>query len=626
MLKNPLMLLPLLGALAAVGTAQQQSMLPYLPAGTVMAMSVPDLDASMSEFASMPLAKMWHEQDVQNFIQDAREMLNQQIEKAMEQAKEMHKQGAMPIDPETLTKLRVKGASFALTQMGMAVGEMGPMPTIGLMVQLEFGDTAPQWFSLMDMGMGMLGQTGEMERSESAAGDAKILTFKPKVAPPGMNMALNVAMVKNGVILGTLLDDVKSTVENMQKGTHVLAATERYKNGSKHITTDGTELEMFMRLDPMLDFAMQALEIGVDMNPEMGFLDVEGVGRAIDALGLRGLKSISSSSSYQNGRAVSTTYMAVPAPERKGFFAGGDKTVDMGFLKWVPKDAVSFSAMSIEPMGFYDAVVGAMRAYDPKFAEEALAHLSEMEKQIGFNLRDDLFGAIGDSMITWSLPIAGIASPPEMAFLVKVNDEEKIVKVLKSLSALSEGQIELEEAEKRGVKTYEIRLNFDMQGMPMNPLESLSPTFTFNKGYMVAAFSAGDIRRACQRMDRTEDDPKTDIRGNKEFAAYADKLPEGVHDISFTDWKTQFESGYQTISTLLPFLPQNEDIPFDWQMLPDSSSLTKHLYGSLSYTKADANGYVSTNTSPFGPEVMVLLGGMVAAGVAVGAMMPNMIR
>ena len=188
---------------------------------------------------------------------------------------------------------------------------------------------------------------------------------------------------------------------------------------------------------------------------------------------------------------------------------------------------------------------------------------------------------------------------------------------------MSDGQVELEEAEKRGVKTYQIRLNIDMQGMPMNPLESINPSFAFNKGYMVASFSASDIRRAFQRMDRTEDDPKTDIRGNKEFAAYAEKLPEGVQSISFTDWKTQFESGYQTVSSLVAFLPPSEDIPFDWQMLPDSSTLTKHLYGSLSYLKADANGYLSTTTGPFGPEVMMLLGAMVAAGVAVGATMRN---
>ena len=58
-------------------------------------------------------------------------------------------------------------------------------------------------------------------------------------------------------------------------------------------------------------------------------------------------------------------------------------------------------------------------------------------------------------------------------------------------------------------------------------------------------------------------------------------------------------------------------------MLPDSSTLTKHLDGSLSYLKADANGYLSTTTGPFGPEVMMLLGAMVAAGVAVGATMRN---
>ena len=48
-----------------------------------------------------------------------------------------------------------------------------------------------------------------------------------------------------------------------------------------------------------------------------------------------------------------------------------------------------------------------------------------------------------------------------------------------------------------------------------------------------------------QRMDRKDDEPKNDIRGNKEFAAIAAQIPAGVSEVSFTDWKANFESLYQ---------------------------------------------------------------------------------
>ncbi len=621
------MLLPLLSAFAAVGAAQQQSMVPYLPAGTVMAMSMPDLDASMQEMASMPIAKMWAEQEVQNFVKDAREMVQQQIQKAMDQAKEMHAQGALPVDPQTLMSLRVKGASVALTQLAIKSGDFGPMPTVGLMIQLEFGDTAPQWFGLMQMGMGMLGQSGKMEQGEVAVGDIKIATFKPMEGPEGNVMGLNVAMLKSGVILGTVLDDVRSTVENMVANKPILAETDRYKASSKQLTVDGAEVAMFLRTDPVMDFMMSAIEIGSEMSPELSEIDIDGVRRGMDALGLSGMKSYGMSSSYRDGKAIMTGYIDAPALDRKGLMPTGNKTVDMAFLKWVPKDAASFWAFSVEPMAWHDAMLGALRAYDPKVAEDAMAQLAEVEKEIGFNMRDDLFGAIGDSVITWAMPMTDITGSPEMAILVKVNDDQKVLKVLKAMCAMSDGQVTLEENEKRGVKSYQFSMNLDdAAGAGMNPLANLNPCFTFHKGYMVTAFSSDDVRRAIKRMDRTEDDPKTDIRGNKEFAAYASALPEGVIDISFTDWKATFESYYSLINGVVGFIPPSEDIPFDWALLPDSSALTKHLFGTMSYTKADANGLTSVTTTPWGPEVWMALSALGIAGVTAATLMPNMIR
>lgn len=628
MRKLKLMLLPLLGAFAAAGAAQQQSMLPYLPAETIMAMSMPDLDASMQEMMSMPIAKMWAEEEVQNFVKDARELVDAQIKKALEQAREMHKQGAMPVDPDTAMSLRVKGAGVALTRLAIKSGDFGPEPTVGLMLHLEFGDSAPQWFALMNMGMGMLGSAGEMEASEATVGDVKIHTFKPKDGPAAKTMSLNVAMLKSGVLIGTVVDDVRSTVENMAANKPVLGANERYKASTKTLATEGAEVEMFLRVDPMVDFFMSALEIGAEMNPAMAEIDLEGVRRGMDALGMGALKSYAMSSAYKNGKSVTTGYVHAPAPDRKGLMPTGNKTVDMNFLKWVPKDAVSFWAFTMEPMGWYDAFTGAVRAYDPKVAEDMMAQLAAMEQQMGFNLRDDLFGALGENVITWSKPMADITSSPEVAILVKVNDEQKLLKAIKAMAAASDGGFTLEESEKRGIKSYQISFSEDaiqVSGM-QNPLQQYNPAFSFHKGYMVAAFSANDIRRAIQRMDRTEDDPKTDIRGNREFAAYMESLPKGVTDVSFTDWKVTFESYYALVSGVVTLLPQNEDIPFDWAMLPDSSALTKHLFGSISYTTSDAEGLTMTSTSPWGPETwmtLVMLG--IAGGIA-ATMIPNVIR
>jgi hypothetical protein len=133
---------------------------------------------------------------------------------------------------------------------------------------------------------------------------------------------------------------------------------------------------------------------------------------------------------------------------------------------------------------------------------------------------------------------------------------------------------------------------------------------------MVAGFSASDVKRVFQRMDR-EDDPKGDIRSNKEFAAVAASIPAGVDSLSFTDWKSTFESYYQIATGLLAFVPMGDQVPIDMSLLPDSGTLSKHLFASTSYTKTTPAGTESVSVSPFGPEIGLLVGAAILAGVTV---------
>jgi hypothetical protein len=589
-----------------------------LPIETVLAVNVPNLGASIADFASMPLARMWAEQEVQTFLADAKTMAKQRIDGLLAQAKEMHKSGQLPVDPDKLMALRLNGGTFAITRLELGEANGMPHGNFGCVVHLDFGASAEQWFGLAKMGLGLLEQAAgaEMVRSEAKVGDVTMITLAP-AHPDGSDMCLNVAMLKDGLLIGTLKDDVKQVLENAQKHEPVLIATEAYKTSAKHLITEGAEVEMFFRPEPMIEFGIGALGVAAKFQPKLAMIDIAGVGRAIDALGLRAIKSVGGTCTYQNGKCISKSYVVAPAPGRKGVTAGGNKTLDTAFLKWVPKDAVSFSGHTLDPLSIFDGIVGALRAYDPKVADMALGQLGEIEKKLGFTLRDDLFGSLGDTMVFWSMPMGAITSTPELAMLLKVKEQDKLVKVLKSLSALTHDAIAIEESEKRGVKAYSVHINFDPSGgHGVNPFDMFSPTFSFKDGWLVAGLSSSDIKRTFQRMDR-EDDPKGDIRGNKEFAAYADSVPKDVHSLSFTDWKAEFESYYQMLTGLLAFVPMSPDVPIDMSQLPEVGTLTKHLFGSISYSKSDANGFETTSTSPFGPEVLVLLLGAGAAGAGI---------
>ncbi|MGK0153718.1 MAG: hypothetical protein ACI9SE_000666 [Neolewinella sp.] len=594
-----------------------QGLLPYLPKTTIMAVSAPDLSMSLAEFQQMPLAKMWAEDEVQTFFADVMEMAQEQMDEQLEQAREMHEAGQLPIDPDELMKLRITGGTFAITEMGITQTEAGTRPKFGIVMHMDFGQSAPTWNMLLQMGMGMLAQQAgdDMQRTESKIGDITMITFSPPEAA-SLEMSLNIAMVPNGILIGTLTDDVKAIVTNMVNKTPALSTAPGFAAATKNLDTSGAEVQMFMAPDPMMDFAMTALRIAVEEEEDLAMVDMDGVERAMQAMGLSNIGTMAASSSYQDGKALTKNYHATP-----GNSTAATTTVDTKFLKWVPKDAVSFSAGAIDVGDIYDMVLKGLTAYNPELAKQALGQLSQIEGQLGFTIRGDMFGSIGDHYVSWSMPMGTISSAPEVAILLKVNNEEKLVNALKNLTALTQGMVEIEEGTKRGVKSYAVQINWDSsENMGINIFDMFQPTFAFKDGYMVLGFSASDVKRVFKRMDR-EDNPKGDIRSNKEFMAVAATIPPGVTSLSFKDWKADFESMYQLATGVLAFVPMPEEVPIDMSLLPDSETLTRHLFASISYTKTDANGTESVSVSPFGPETLLMVGAMIGAGAGFAAAM-----
>jgi len=600
-------------ALASTTLAAQQSILPYLPEKTLFAVSAPDLKSSMEQFQQTPLAKMWHEEEMQDFMGDALEMMHEQWDEGLAQAKAAHAQGMLPIDPEMLLKMRVGSITGAVTQLDLVMGDFGPMPHFGLVAHIDFGDSAPIWTNLIHMGMAMIeGEAGdEMIKTESKIGEVPFISMMPNM-PGAPEMGLNVAMVPNGILIGTLPEDVKSIVEHMQAQKPVLGATPLYKKLAQRVKTDGAEMETYVHLAPMIQFALNALTMATEMEPDLAMIDMDGVQRALIAMGMTDLGAMIEVGRYVDGKSV---MHSAYTNEHQSETAAPDKSLDMAFLKWVPKDAADFSAWTWDVPAIFDTVVKGLEAYDPETARMMLSQLARAEEQLGFSVRDDLFGSLGDHGIKWAMAVSTIASMPETAMLLKVNKPEKLVTVLRNMAQLSDGMVDFEEGERRGIKVYSLRVNWDpTQGMGMNPFDAITPTFSFKDGYLIAGFTVGDIKRVMKRMDR-DDDPKGDIRSNKEFAAVVGTIPANVTGVSFTDWKTTFESYYQVATGMLALVPIGEDIPIDMSLLPDSGTLTQHLFASVAYTTSSADGMESVASSPWGPEVILGLSAIAGAAV-----------
>lgn len=616
----------------AVLPAQRSDLKHALPADTILLVTMPDLDTSVRELLDMPLMRMWRQSELQGFLKPALAELDKQWKAGMEQAKAAHDNGMLPFPPEDLLQLRLYGASFGLTGFRLVGGEgTEPMPDLGLVAHLDFGPSAPMWKKVIEFGVQQIeAQTaGMLQKSETAVGATKLTSW----TLPNLELGLNLAWVGDGIVIGTRPKEMQATLAALASKTKLLTETASYKAVAANLDTKGAEVEMYAnheRLFGSLFELLRFVEANAPNVPEQ--FSADGIERACDALGLKSLKAMGSTASYQSGKGVTKSYTLCPAPLRKGLMADGSKNLDLDVLKWVPKKAIGVNASTLNITAIWDSLVGAMGAYDEGLAKQMMGQLGQVEKKLGFTIRDDLCGAFGSQMVSWSLPMAGV---PGMGggslfsgmYLVQVKDAERVVKCLNGLRDMSNGMLEFGENKREDLTTYYVKINAEMPNdIPINILDMFTPVFGFQNGYMVLGFARSDVRKTMTAMAGEKADAES-IRSNKEFAEMLGQLKaDSLTSVSFADLRASCNNLYELIYPFSFMVP--EDLPLDVKELPDEGTfLAKHLFPSVSYSYTDGNGFTSNSVSPFGPELMAM-GVALGLGVAVGttAMMPRRFR
>lgn len=625
-------LIPILALLAGTAAVPAQSLQlkQLLPADTIFFASTPDLTASFERFHSMPLARMWREREVQDFFADLLAYARNMYDENLAKARDAHEQGMLPFKPDDLLQLRLRGGGVALTRLGIGMGPMGPVPELGLVLHADFGQSAPTWRALIDHALTQAENEsgGELtvNRGQFEAGGRKFETIS--AGNPMVPLSLNLGWVGDNLLITATPEDLQGLLKIASgEAEGGLVQSANYQATWSRVKSESVEMEVYIQPGPMLDFAMEVVHLAAEMQPEFRqHVDPAGVERALDALGLRSIRASGFVWSYENGSGVTRSYTYSPAGERKGLFAGTTKVLDPKILRYVHKSASSLSASTFDIAALWDGLWGAVEAYDPKLAQMLQAELGRHEEALGVKLREDLVASLGNSYAWWSMPVAAIMQTPPMYLLMEVKDPERLTRALKALATLTQGVVEIADVERRGMKMLHVRLTPPAGMLGNTPFDigtMFSPYLAFRDGYMLAALSTSDMKRLSERLGR-EDDPSDDIRSSAEFARYAETMPtEQIYELSFDDWKAQFEGMYQLFTSVAAFIPMDADVPIDLKLLPDVGTLTQHLAASVSWSRVDGNGWHTLSYSPWGPELIVLGGGALAAGATAIALMPR---
>ncbi len=583
-----------------------------LPADTMFYFAAPDLPAACEQFKQSALYQIWQEEEVQDFLADLIEEVKGRVEQGLAQARAMHEQGMVPVSPDTVLAIRVRGIAAALTRVQLP-GPDSP-PKAGFYVCVDFGDSVKKVQELLAMVPQMLaGQAAPMapKHQERDVAGTKVHTLW---SPAMGASSINYAFAGSRLLFGTDKDEFDGIFTKLvQGGGGGLATDPAYRSAAKKVGAADAVLEGFFRFGSVVDLGLAALKLAAQFEPELQDWDLDRIEEIVDFVGLKSFKTIAFASGWENGEGWTNLFIAAPKAERKGLAALGSSqdAVDLDLLKLVPKDVASAQLGRWSPVRkSYDLILATIDRVDPDKGKEVRQAIAGVEGDLGFNIADDLIGGFGPDLLFWQMPVAGMSGPPEMTFVLGCQKPERTLEVLRKLASLTQGAVEITDQDTQDGKIHPIDIVLDTGGMDVSAF--LDPAIAFKDGKMILSLTRQDVRAALRRMSGQGG---ASVLDNEAFKKLRARVPDKVTSFNFQDVAAAVDGLYGMVSGALAFVTLPPEVPLDLSLLPSAEAITNHLGGAISYwTVDDAGLNMKSFGSLQGPEQMALV-----AGLGIGA-------
>ncbi len=220
------------------------------------------------------------------------------------------------------------------------------------------------------------------------------------------------------------------------------------------------------------------------------------------ALGLKGLKSVAFNYLVSNDGAQFNLMLNVPEDSRSGLFkilAGEPKEYNPP--PFVPADAVKFQRWRIDGQKMWATLQQIVSDISPQTLNGlnfmlTTAEASAKEKDPSFDIKKNLFGNLGDDVITYQkkpkgASLAELGSPPSL-FLIGSPNPEQLASALRSVYALAGPQTSPTERDFLGRKIYSIPLPTaprSADGQASSPQRALN--YASSGGYVAFSMDPG---------------------------------------------------------------------------------------------------------------------------------------
>lgn len=308
-----------------------------------------------------------------------------------------------------------------------------------------------------------------------------------------------------------------------------------------------------------------------------------------------------------DGQRFATDVVVRNANDARGWtHALGSTPVPANFARWVPQDAIAALLTTIDSRRLHAQLLELM-SYDEGEAARVAAQLAELEQRHDFNLKRDVFDALGTGCAAYVLPITSVAGLPGAALVVELRDAAAFERGMKGLSAAlveqSGGTVRVKSKPYKDAPTWTFSFDQGDETGGMNPF-AVTPTLCIVRGHAIVTLNYVRATKEIKRALGEAGAPHA-------LSKLERPAPAQATTIGYMDWAALFNGAYTTGRGALSLAGGMVELPFDVNAvasaLPDGNAITRFFQPSILWSRAIEGGSHTHWESSFGPETWASL-------------------
>lgn len=333
---------------------------------------------------------------------------------------------------------------------------------------------------------------------------------------------------------------------------------------------------------------------------------------------LTGLSALIGSTAFRMqlaGQRFTTDLVNRNASDPHGWtHAFGSTPVPANFARWVPEDAIAALLTTLDGQRLHAQLIELM-SFDESDPARSAEQLAQLEARHDFNLKRDVFDALGSGCAAYLLPIASFTSLPGAALVLELRDAAAFERGINGLSAAlreqSGGAVQIKSKKYKDAPMWTFSFDQGDDTGGMNPF-AVTPTLSIVQGHAIVTLNSV---RATKEIKRALDEAGAPHALSK----LERPAPAQATTIGYMDWGALFNGAYTSGRGALSLVGGALEMPFDVNViataLPDGNAITRFFQPTVLWSRAIEGGSHTHWESSFGPETWT---SVLVFGVQVG--------